>query len=411
MKFVLTPIGSAGDVFPFLGLALRLRERGHQVSMITNGHFQPVIESHGIAFDALGTDEQYRAAISNRDIFHPTRGFKTVISFVAQQRLLLDLIRKQAGADGIVIAHTLAFAARLLQERGELKVISLLLQPGVLRSVHDGPVMMGSHGITRLPRWTQRTIWWLADRLLVDPPVAAILDDLRAELSLPKVRRFLKDWVHSPLLNIGLFPDWYAPIQPDWPDKLRLSSFPLCDWVAQKPADAELLKLLEREKPIVFTPGSGNMHAHAFFEAAAEACRRTGKTGLLLTQHREHLPAQLPAGVYHRDFAPLSQILPMCSGLVHHGGIGTTAAAIAAGIPQIIMPLSHDQPDNAARVVRLNLGARLHPRHFTAKYLAPLLGSITSDTAMRQQCAVRAGQLSQANGLTRTCELIEAACK
>ena len=74
MKYVLTPIGSAGDVFPFLGLALRLRDRGHQVSMITNGHFQPLIEGHGIPFDAFGTDEDYRKAIDNPDLFAPDQG-------------------------------------------------------------------------------------------------------------------------------------------------------------------------------------------------------------------------------------------------------------------------------------------------------------------------------------------------
>ena len=160
MTFVLVAIGSGGDVYPFLGLALELRRRGHQVAMIANGHFRPAIEHHGICCEEYGTDEQYRLALNNPDLWHPVRGFKTVMGFNDHQRELMATIRKLAGSDGVVIAHTLAFAARILHETGELRSISACLQPAVLRSVYQGPVMGGSYGITRLPRWMQRSIWW-----------------------------------------------------------------------------------------------------------------------------------------------------------------------------------------------------------------------------------------------------------
>lgn len=409
MKYVLTPIGSAGDVFPFLGLALRLRERGHQVSMITNAHFQPIIESHGIPFEAYGSAEDYRSAIDNPDLFHPIKGFKTVVGYISNQRLMLDLMRKHAGTDGVIIAHTLSLAARLLQEKGEYRVISIVLAPAILRSVYQGPVMRGDTGLTLLPRPMQRAIWWMVDRMIVDPAVAKILDDLRREMGLPKVRHFFDQWLHSPLRTIGTFPEWFGPIQPDWPKSVRLSSFPLFDDVSGNAPDTELLKLVERERPFVFTPGSGNIFGHAFFRAAADACQALGRSALFLTNHPEQLPAKLPAGVHYRDFVPLSRILPLCSGVAHHGGIGTTAAAIAAGVPQIIMPLSHDQPDNAARVVRLHLGGRLHPKEFTAKRLAQLMMHLQSDPQTRANCSARAKELSQTDGLAQSCQLIAAA--
>jgi len=410
MKFVLTPIGSGGDVYPFIGLALRLRDRGHEVAMITNGHFRPAIEKYGIPLDEFGSDADYLRAIDNPEIFHPTRGFKTVIGFVKDQRKLCELIEKHTSRGAIVIHHTMAFAARLLQDACKAQVISILLQPAVLRSVVDGPVLNGNHGITHLPQWTQRSIWWIVDRLLVDPPISEILDELRTEMGLPRQRRFFGNWVHSTEQCIGMFPDWYGPIQPDWPKHLELTSFPLCDWVAGKPAPEKLLRCLDAgERPIVFTPGTGNRYAHQFFESATAACRQLGRPGVFLTGHPEHIPNPLPPGIQHYPFAPLSQILPRCAALVHHGGIGTTAAALAAGVPQIITPLSHDQPDNAARVVRNNMGARLWPRRLTAPRLASMLDQILNDREMQKTCQSAATQLAAVDGLTRTCELIEKA--
>ena len=72
-----------------------------------------------------------------------------------------------------------------------------------------------------------------------------------------------------------------------------------------------------------------------------------GRRGLLLSRHREHIPRTLPSDVRHVEYAPFSELLPRCAALVHHGGIGTSAQALAAGVPQLIMPMGHDQPDNS----------------------------------------------------------------
>jgi len=413
VKFVLVAIGSGGDVYPFLGLALalRARARGHQVAMIANGHFRPAIEHHGIPFEEYGSDEQYRLALRNPDLWHPLKGFKTVMGFNDHQRELMATIRKLAGGDGVVIAHTLAFAARILHEDGELRSISICLQPAVLRSVYDGPVMGGNHGITKLPRWMQQSFWWGVDQFLVDPVVQRMVEPIRSDLHLPPQHRYFAHWLHSPLLTLGLFPDWFAPVQPDWPASVHLTSFPLSDTVSDQGVPDQLQHLLQTQRPVVFTPGTGNLHAAAFFAAGIEACRALNLPAIILTPHREQLPPALPPTVHNFPFAPLSQILPRCAALIHHGGIGTTAAALAGGIPQIIMPLSHDQPDNAARIVRNGWGARLWPRQFTARHLTPLLRDALANQEMAHRCRAAAARLAQTNGLNTACELIESALR
>src|SRR5262249_56061237 len=107
-----------------------------------------------------------------------------------------------------------------------------------------------------------------------------------------------------------------------------------------------------------------------------EACRLRGRRGLLLPKCRGHLPAPLPPFVRHCEFAPFRQLLPLCAALVHHGGVGTVAKALAAGTPQLVLPFAFDQADNAARVQRLGVGDWLKPRQRSGAQIAKTLSRL-----------------------------------
>src|SRR5262249_22764637 len=151
----------------------------------------------------------------------------------------------------------------------------------------------------------------------------------------------------------ALFPPWYCPAQPDWPPSMEAGAFPLYDPGPEVALDDELQDFLhaggEAARPVVFTPGSGNRQAAAYFERALAATRRLGRRAIFLTPHRAQVPAQLPQDVLWHPYVPLRQLLPRVAALVHHGGIGTTAEALRAGVPQLVIPLAFDQFDNGAR--------------------------------------------------------------
>jgi rhamnosyltransferase subunit B len=124
-----------------------------------------------------------------------------------------------------------------------------------------------------------------------------------------------------------------------------------------------------------------------------------------LTPFAEQVPA-LPAHARRFDWAPLSRLLPRACALVHHGGIGTAAAALAAGIPQVVFAFSHDQPDNAARLCRLGVAVQLH--RFGADDLHRALRQLldSPDTAARlRQLAART---ASARPLDEAAEALEA---
>jgi UDP:flavonoid glycosyltransferase YjiC (YdhE family) len=411
MNVLLIPIGSAGDVHPFVGLGLALQARGHAVTLATNSHFQPLVERAGLRFLALGTLEEFREVLENPDLWHPVKGFKLVMQGVLQlMRPTFELVSEHAGdGETVVVAASLALGARVAQEALGVRLVTVHLQPSIFRSVYEGPVLGAFRFDRPAPRALKRLGYWLIDALVIDRILAGTVNAFRAELGLRPVRRLMLDWWNAPERVLGLFPAWFAPIQPDWPAQLRLTGFPLYDERGATALPEGLAEFLDAgTPPIVFTPGSAMWHGEAFFRAAVEACARLGRRGLLLTRHPQQIPALLPDSVRHFDYAPFSQLLPRSAALAHHGGIGTSAQGLAAGIPQLIMPMAHDQHDNAARLERLGVARSLPPKRFTGARVAHALGELLDSPAVARRCREVAGRFEGVDSLGEACRLIEA---
>jgi UDP:flavonoid glycosyltransferase YjiC (YdhE family) len=252
----------------------------------------------------------------------------------------------------------------------------------------------------------------LGDNLVVDRLLGPAVNGLRAELGLPPVRGIINDWWHSPQRVIGLFPHWFAEPASDWPPQVRLTGFPLYDetGVCELPTDLKEF-LAEGEPPIVFTPGSAMWHAHDIFRESVDACVRISRRGILLSGHAGHIPPRLPPTIRAFHYAPFSQLLPHCAALVHHGGIGTSAQAMAAGIKQIIMPFAFDQFDNAARIQRLGIARIVDPKRYRAGVVGRLLTEVLADTSMEARCREISRKFVDVDPLLRTCELIESLIK
>src|SRR4029078_11194284 len=135
-------------------------------------------------------------------------------------------------------------------------------------------------------------------------------------------------------------------------------------------------------------------------------CVKLNRRGLLLTRHKDQLPKQLPPNVRHESYAPFGRLLPRCAALVHHGGIGTTSQALRAGVPQLIMPMSHDQFDNAVRVRRLGVGGEVKRRKYRAELVANELARLVDSPQTTAACRKIQKQFTD-DALATTCELVE----
>jgi UDP:flavonoid glycosyltransferase YjiC (YdhE family) len=292
-----------------------------------------------------------------------------------------------------------------------LRLASVHLSPAIFQSVHEPPKLPGLSLVSAwAPRWVMRGLFRFTN-VVVDAVIAPPLNALRAELGLPPVRNVVRDYWHSPQQVIALFPPWFAAQQPDWPPHLTLTGFPLFDEPDLSPITPELERFLSAGDPlmppIAFTPGSAMWQGRKFFDASVDACVRLNRRGLLLTRHRDHLPEKLPPNVIHVHYAPFSQLLPRCAAFVHHAGIGSTAQALAAGVPQLLTPFTHDQPDNSARVVKLGCGVIVKPSKYTGARVAAALAKLIDDVRVAAACRDVRARFAGVDAIEQTCDLIE----
>ena len=161
------------------------------------------------------------------------------------------------------------------------------------------------------------------------------------------------------------------------------------------------------ERPIVFTPGSANADAADFFQAAVQACQQLGRPGILLTKYPQQLPKNLPENVRYFGFVPLSLVLPKASAFVHHGGIGSCAQGLTAGVPQLIRPMAFDQFDNSIRLQRLGVGVELSVSEFRGPVVAEALSRLLSTPEISRQCHQLASQCDGLEAINLACDAME----
>jgi UDP:flavonoid glycosyltransferase YjiC (YdhE family) len=287
--------------------------------------------------------------------------------------------------EALLIASPALISARVVNEKRGTPLATPILQPWMIKSSIAPPTMPA--GLT-LPRWAPRPVkviyWRLIDgvgRLLLGKE----LNRLRESVGLGPMRRIF-DWWLSPQLILGLFADWFGPPQQDWAPQIKLCGFPLFDGRAETELPREVEEFCNSgTAPIAFTFGTGMMHGSRLFGMAIEACELLGGRGILLTRHTAQLPAELPGFMKQCNFAPFGRLFPRCRAVVHHGGIGTIAKALAAGTPQLVMPIAYDQLDNAKRVAHLGAGTFIKPRHATAAKIAALLRAL-DDPPVKSRC-------------------------
>jgi UDP:flavonoid glycosyltransferase YjiC (YdhE family) len=412
---LLIPIGSSGDVHPHVGIGRALRARGHQVTLVNNSQFEPLARRAGLDFLSVGSAEEYQKMMSHPDLWN-TKGGKGGRIFLEQ--MIRPLVRRvyetvaahYVAGETVLVGSGIAFGARIAHDKLGVPLVTMHIQPAAMPSVHRASIGPGFFLPRWMPGWCRRLCFWGVD-VISDRFLAPEINALRAELGLPAVRWVYSvgnAWCHSPQRVLGLFPDWFCPLQPDWPPQTRLTGFPLFDESDLEDLPAGVAEFLAQgDPPIVFTAGTPMAHCRPFFEASVEACRLLGRRGVLLTRFADQVPAQLPEGVRHFDYIPFSQILPRAAALVHHGGIGTLAQALRAGVPQLAVPVTLDLPDNAALLEQLGVGLSLRPRAYHGEAAAEAIQRLLNTPGIAERSRSIADRFRGRDPVGETCQAIE----
>ncbi|HWY78121.1 MAG TPA: nucleotide disphospho-sugar-binding domain-containing protein, partial [Verrucomicrobiae bacterium] len=373
MHAILITLGTDGDVFPYVGLGVALRSRGHRVTLVASAHYEALAAAHELGFRALVSAEENDALFGHPDFWHPRKTVRLQLRWGL--RLLqrnYELLSKLITNDAVLLAVPALLAVGLAHEKLGTPLISVVLQPWMIPSAIAPPLMTGLLPLRGAPPFVWKMIW-AGSNVAGDIFIGRHVNRVRVSLGLKPVRGFFRNWLSRQLV-LGLFPDWYGAPQTDWPPQIRLMGFPLYDGGPSGELPPQIEEFCRAgASPIAFTFGTGMVHPGRLFRDAVEACAITGRRGILLTKFPEKLPQALPTSIAHCAFAPFKTLFPLCAAVVHHGGVGTVAEAIAAGIPQLIRPLCFDQVDNGERARRLGVGDWLKPRKVDGKLIAEAL--------------------------------------
>lgn len=413
MKVLLPVFGTHGDVLPFLAVGQELARRGHDVIVRAPAPFARHAARIGLPFHPVGTQAEYDAVLDRPEFQRTFGGLKLWVELGL--RLADDTSRwieqNIAVARTVVVAPPFGYGARIAQERFGLPVVTLHATPFLVESRTASPRLPGLAIPRTLPSRFRHWLSQGADRFVLDRLALPRLNAYRAGLGhgLPPVGR-LRHWWNSPNAVVLMFPDWYAPPQLDWPLQTVQAGFPMVDRLGDSSELApDLAAFLDAgEPPVVFTYSSWMRRAAPFFSTAMTVCRRSGRRGVLLAPQDGQVPPHLPPGMIHVPYAPLSLLLPRSAALVHHGGIGTVAQALAAGVPQIVVPFMGNHFDDGERVRRLGVGTVLGRRAFTAGRVARELDRLQADPNVARACAAARVRIGREDGIGRACDAIEA---
>lgn len=413
-RIVITSFGSYGDVNPYLGLALGLRARGHDVVIATSPIYRDYVEREEIAFHAVRPD----VSPNDRALVARIMDARTGTDFLLRELLLpslrdsyTDLSRAVEGAD-LLVTHPITFAAPVVAQERAMPWVSTVLAPMSFFSEHDLPVFPPIPWAKRLERVPG------AARILVRLARASTRSwmkpvyDLRAERGLPPGSDPLFEGQHSPRLVLGLFSRLLGEPQADWPRNVRITG-PI---FYNGPADSGLSEDIERfllagPPPVVFTLGSAAVAAAgSFYNESAEAAHRAGLRAVLLAgNHAQNRPTRATPStdLLVVDQAPHATLLPRAAASVHQAGIGTLHQALRAGRPMVLVPHAHDQADNAYRAARLGVGGIIYPQRYRADRVAAELRRLTADAQYATRAAAVGSALHAETGVASACDAIE----
>lgn len=359
MQMILLAIGSAGDVNPFVVIGSHLKKLGHEVLLIANPHFADKAQRAGLELLPLGTEADYQRAVSNPDVWKASKGFAAVWKEMPESmKLSFELIRKyHKGSKTRLIGSTLAFGGRLAQEKFDIPMATVHLAPACILSCHGTPQSITHPMPPWLPIWMKRMFYEIMDFAVLDRISSADFNQYRTELGLPSTKHIISKYIHSPNLVIGAFPNWFASVQEDWPENSYTTGFPLYTGELDKPFSRKLEEFLESgPPPVVFTAGSAMAFSRRYFEKVVEILKGSGMRGILVSSFPDQVPQGLPKEIIHIEYANFNDLFLRAATVVHHGGIGTSAMALASSCPQIIVPYAHDQFDNGLRMQGLGVG-------------------------------------------------------
>lgn len=373
MRFALVTLGSTGDLYPFLAVGRALVEQGHEVILLSQEPYRADATRAGLQFLPVVDTQQHQRTLTHPKLWHPLDGFGVLWRHLCLPAALptweaLQALSSPQGTGSSspplrVLASPLAIGARLARDTGAIRLWSAYLSPAAFRRLED-PMFVGPW---QVPRWWpepgRRWAWRLLDRWKLEPLARTAVQGLIAQVGArPLVGSVFGDWIHSPDGGLAFFDPDFCPLPSrtaGWATRSRPRhavhqvGFPNFEWGAAPMPCPELP--FEAAPWIVFGGSAGTL-GRSDASALASHLATLSDRPVVLLDAKLSTGTRLGPALLALPMQPLPPLLQQGHGFVHHGGIGSCAQGLAAGIPQFLIPRAYDQFENAAALERSGSG-------------------------------------------------------
>jgi UDP:flavonoid glycosyltransferase YjiC (YdhE family) len=408
MRIVIVAFGTWGDVRPNVVLGQALQKAGQDVLVVAAAEFRQWVEGHGLAFAGLSVNIQAMLESLASD---STNTFKTM---QAVNRIIGPALVQMGQEIALVVKEGDALLANegglgLLNgivEKYHLRLIHINLQP--LAPTREFPGL----AMPVLPKWipaynrgtgrlSQRITWALFGKRG---------NELREQhLGLGKQKSANHRAILDSTPSLTLVSRHVISPPADWPPHQRITGY-LFDDEGDWAAPQDLTDFLAPgEKPIYIGFGSmGDRQPEVTSRLILEAVQRSGKRVILLTGWAGIGAVELPKNIFLLRYAPHNWLFPRMAAVVHHGGAGTTASGLRAGVPSIVIPFFGDQSDWAWRTHALGVGTKPIPRFkLTAENLAAAIHEATINRAMQEKAVELGAKIAAEDGVGTAVETVQ----
>lgn len=387
--------GSRGDLVPVLWAGQQMAANGHEVTVMASPVYQADVEKMGFKFLPIGTREEFMAQHSDPGLWDGTKTDAMTNAYISKSlRHFAAQMEPLKGKYDVLMHNPLALGAATMAEKHGVPCITLHPHPfsfwfstgGLLdRNVMPVQKDLAPRLLRKLPGFILKPLLAMVGPL-VTLPFKKLLNEFRAEQGMKPIKSFYKEAWLGHRAHAGLFPAFFGKKQPDWPKNFEQFQFPMLQ-TEEEGMDPMLAMFLDPEKrregkTVVWTAGTANFAAQDFVNRAKAISDALGARAIIIDPSVEHQYGNSQYIVIKH--VPLRYVLERSDAIVHHGGVGTAANAVAAGVPQLILPGMGDQFDNAERMKNLGVADSLPPKQRSTAEIRKGLSGILGNKNIKQ---------------------------
>lgn len=387
--------GTIGDFLRTVALAREMVARRHRVTILGSRELAPLVTRHAIPYVPLpesqyARQESFADGIWRNNASSIETWMRHVVLPSIEQEM--EVVSRLVSADTCVVLSHLNLGARLVLECLRTRFAVLYYHPFALREP-AGEVTRRSNSIV------------------------GEVNQFRVSLGLAPIPALYPHWIASPTANLCLFPRWIVPPVAYLPPELSFAGFPITSSIATGAGESNVsaieTDLRQKRDSVVHlfltgTTGTLLKNVNAYLDVAMDVVSRRGEVGIFVDSSSAHPLCKLGQSFYYVGFTPLAELLPYVDTVTHHGGIGTLADSLAAGLPQVIVPVNADQPHNARTLREMRVAVIVEPHAVNQRNLDEALDRVLQPE-VREQCrSVARTHRGDFDGVEQACRRLEA---